>query len=99
MLTLFKTITGGEDWGNAAAPLEHVNIVWMLIYVSYVSFCVIAVLNVVTSVFCQSAIENGQLDLDQVIHYQLRSRQAYVDRISKFFSFLDEDNSGGVSCA
>merc|ERR1719324_11695 len=97
MLTLFQVVTNGIDWGEASEPLEKVSLIWMVIFMFYVAFCVLAVLNVVTSVFCQSAIENGQLDHDQVIFHQLKCRRKYVESVRKLFRYLDVDKSGVIS--
>eukprot|EP00811_Abedinium_folium_P031394 NODE_510_length_2979_cov_5.282609.p1 GENE.NODE_510_length_2979_cov_5.282609~~NODE_510_length_2979_cov_5.282609.p1 ORF type:complete len:886 (-),score=202.48 NODE_510_length_2979_cov_5.282609:321-2612(-) len=99
MLTLFQTITSGVDWGDAVAPLQSVNDLWLCLFIFYISFCLFAVLNVITSVFCQSAIESGQLDLDAVIYNQLKNKSDYIQRIQHLFTVLDSDCSGCLTAA
>jgi voltage-gated sodium channel len=99
MDTLYLSITGGLDWGEAAASLGTVGLAWQGIFIFYISFCIFAVLNVVTSVFCQSAIENGQNDLDAIIHKQITQKMQVSEKMEKLFAALDTDNSGSVSVA
>merc|ERR1739848_867593 len=62
MLTLFKSVSGGMNWELAAYPLAEVGDFWVFVFVSYIVFVVFAVLNVVTGVFCHSAIQSAEND-------------------------------------
>eukprot|EP00811_Abedinium_folium_P030382 NODE_4863_length_1837_cov_11.325731.p1 GENE.NODE_4863_length_1837_cov_11.325731~~NODE_4863_length_1837_cov_11.325731.p1 ORF type:complete len:452 (-),score=119.50 NODE_4863_length_1837_cov_11.325731:104-1459(-) len=97
MLTLFQCITSGIDWGDAVLPLRELGYMWLLIFLFYLTFCFFAVLNVVTSVFCQSAMESGQLDLDAVIYNNLQGKTNYKRRLVNLFNFLDCGNTGVVT--
>merc|ERR1712048_130065 len=59
-LTLFKCISGGLSWHEASEPLLRISPLLELLFAIYISFTYFAVLNVVTGVFCSSAIETAQ---------------------------------------
>ena len=50
MLSLFMSISGGVSWENVISPLKEVSLVWVVVYLFYISFTYFAVLNVVTAV-------------------------------------------------
>merc|ERR1712196_71593 len=78
MYTLFKAISSGADWGDVVKPLWNISAGWGLFFLVYLTFCFFLVLNVITSSFCQSAIESSQRDLDAIIYNELKRRQAYI---------------------
>eukprot|EP00913_Durusdinium_trenchii_P014667 g13761.t1 len=66
MLTLFLSITGGLSWEEALKPLRSVGLLAAGSMVLYIVIAVLAVLNVVTGVFCHTAIESAKADKDAV---------------------------------
>merc|ERR1711870_118249 len=55
------------------------------------------VLNVVTSVFCQSAIDSAQHDSDAVIHNQIQNDKLFTSKLKKLFGDIDKNNSGLIT--
>jgi len=101
MFTLFKSITGGVDWDNCVRALEGVHIMWVCLYVFFISITFFAVLNVVTGVFCNSAIEGAKYDRDLLMHDLVENKNTYVDKIRDVFvsiyEKIDEDKSGAIT--
>eukprot|EP00930_Biecheleria_cincta_P039029 TRINITY_DN26839_c0_g1_i1.p1 TRINITY_DN26839_c0_g1~~TRINITY_DN26839_c0_g1_i1.p1 ORF type:complete len:632 (+),score=107.81 TRINITY_DN26839_c0_g1_i1:54-1949(+) len=97
MLTLLKTVTNGVSWHDSVKPLHSVGVIWVFIYVCYVIFMMFAVLNVVTGVFCQSAIESAAADKEMATLAQLQNRRLYMDSIKKLFQEIDEDGSNEIT--
>jgi len=64
-----------------------------MLFFFYITFTFFAVLNVVTGVFCQSAIEGAQHDQDMVVQQQLSNRNMYVRKLKKLFKDIDADES------
>merc|ERR1712232_679468 len=58
--TLFMSISGGARWHDALRPLNEIGPVAVVVFYAYITFTYFAVLNVVTGVFCQSAMESAQ---------------------------------------
>jgi len=78
MYTLYLSITSGIDWGDAVRPMWDLEPWWGFVFVMYQSFCFFAVLNVVTSVFCQAAITSGQADLEKMMYNESRRREQFI---------------------
>jgi len=95
--TLFKAITGGLSWEEAASPLGHVHLIWEVLFICYISFTYFAVLNVVTGVFCQSAIESAAHDKDMVVQAQLANKRLYTEQLQDLFSSIDANNRGHIT--
>eukprot|EP00747_Dinoflagellata_sp_TGD_P028327 gnl/TRDRNA2_/TRDRNA2_133196_c1_seq1.p1 gnl/TRDRNA2_/TRDRNA2_133196_c1~~gnl/TRDRNA2_/TRDRNA2_133196_c1_seq1.p1 ORF type:complete len:721 (-),score=106.39 gnl/TRDRNA2_/TRDRNA2_133196_c1_seq1:31-2193(-) len=64
MLSLYKAITGGADWGDLAEPLKHAGYHYYLLFLFYVSFLTFAVLNVLTGIFVDVAMKCSEDDPD-----------------------------------
>lgn len=97
MYTLFKVVTGGVTWEVAAAPLSDIDGIWLVIFIIFVTFALFAVLNVITGVFCQSAIEGAQNDYELVVQSHLANRRMYCGKIRQLFADIDLDGSGTIN--
>ncbi|CAJ1353724.1 unnamed protein product [Effrenium voratum] len=98
MLTLFLCISGGVSWELVLKPLRTLSgalVACLLIYVFFTYFCV---LNVVTAVFCQSAIESAQNDQLTVIQAMLLNKEQHIQtKIQELFEKLGADESGVIT--
>lgn len=99
MLNLFMSIAGGVSWGEVLPPLHAVSYAWVGLYVFYIAFTQFAVLNVVTGVFCQSAIESAQNDHTTVVHSILKNKALHVNKLRKLFSNLGDGSSEAITFA
>jgi len=97
MFTLFKSISGGVSWDVVVHPMAVLGGLWVGIFTCFISFTYFAVLNVVTGIFCQSAIETAQQNEDLMVQSQIAQREVYVNRIQRLFEEIDEDGSGIVT--
>eukprot|EP00931_Biecheleriopsis_adriatica_P110578 TRINITY_DN84870_c0_g1_i1.p1 TRINITY_DN84870_c0_g1~~TRINITY_DN84870_c0_g1_i1.p1 ORF type:complete len:327 (-),score=59.95 TRINITY_DN84870_c0_g1_i1:150-983(-) len=96
-ISLFMAISGGISWVELYHPLEELSSFWAFVFLVYVSFVYFAVLNTVTGVFCQSAIESASLDHEMVMEAQIADTGRFVDRCHQLFDILDHDKSGAIS--
>ncbi|CAE7416797.1 Scn11a, partial [Symbiodinium natans] len=97
MLSLFMSITGGVSWEEVLEPLEHISSVWVIVFLIYVQFTYFAVLNVLTGVFCQSAVESAQNDHANVVQSMLANKEAHVEKIRALFSKLGAEEEGIIT--
>merc|ERR1719333_787751 len=99
MMTLFKMITGGCEWSVAVQPLQSVHNggIYVALLMFYVAFSTFAVLNVITGVFCQSAVEGAADNQAEAIEAQVRNKVEYAERVKTLFRAVDQDSSGDVS--
>lgn len=97
MLTLFQSISGGVNWQNCVIALEEASVMAYVLFLVYISFSYFVILNVVTGIFCNSAIECARLDKDVAIAHQLKQKSAFVRSLRKCFRDLDGDRSNVIT--
>lgn len=97
ILTLFASVTSGVSWDVVARPLGSISVWWELVFVAYVVFTYLAVLNVITGVFCQAAIASTQADKDSLIHNHLKQKTKYMAKIKSLFNIVDTDDDGSIT--
>jgi len=95
--TLFLSLTGGIGWEEPIEILWKVGSIYGVVFLIYIAFSFFAVLNVVTGVFCESAIANAQKDQEAMIHQVEENRRDYSDRLRKLFNKCDDGESGWIS--
>eukprot|EP00435_Cladocopium_sp_Y103_P043986 s173_g12.t1 len=97
MCTLLLAISGGLSWDDAFRPLRDVSALAVVLFILYIILTVFAVLNVVTGVFCNTAIESAQSDKDIAIMKQMRKHDAQVQALRHIFKEIDHDKSSHVT--
>ena len=66
MTTCFMAISGGIKWQLVYVPLNELDPIMGFIFILYISFTYFALLNILTGVFCNSAMEALSRDPDIV---------------------------------
>ncbi|CAK9080981.1 2-dioxygenase (HGDO) (Homogentisate oxygenase) (Homogentisic acid oxidase) (Homogentisicase) [Durusdinium trenchii] len=97
MLTLFMAITNGVTWDDAIRPLRDVSFVAVALVIMYVTFAVFAILNVVTGVFCNNAIESASADKEIATIKQVRVKDQQVESLQQIFQEIDNFNQTQVT--
>lgn len=97
MLTLFLAISGGMSWEDAFGPLRTASELACAFMILYIVIAVFAVLNVVTGVFCTTAIESANADKDIAAIKQLHKQTTHVQALRKIFHEIDADQCHVVS--
>lgn len=65
ILSLYQAISGGVDWDDLVNPLiQEISPLIGLIFTFYIAFSILALMNVVTGVFVESALKNAKEDSD-----------------------------------
>lgn len=65
ILSLYESISGGVDWDDLAAPLiAEIHVVMGILFSLYIAFALLAMMNVVTGVFVESALLSAKEDKD-----------------------------------
>ncbi|CAE7426688.1 CACNA1G [Symbiodinium natans] len=90
---------GTAAFSKVMAPLMEISPLWVALFLFYICFTYFAVLNVVTGVFCQTAIESAQNDHAAVVHSILKNKQAHIKKIRALFSCLGDDQTGIITFA
>merc|ERR1712241_360577 len=85
LMSLFMSISGGVSWIELLEPLSCVGPLSATLFVCFLAFVQIAVLNVVTGVFCENAIKSASVDEQEVLQQQVAFKNAYVEKLRKLF--------------
>eukprot|EP00927_Polykrikos_kofoidii_P032160 TRINITY_DN27479_c0_g1_i1.p1 TRINITY_DN27479_c0_g1~~TRINITY_DN27479_c0_g1_i1.p1 ORF type:complete len:729 (-),score=105.16 TRINITY_DN27479_c0_g1_i1:149-2335(-) len=87
-MTLYQATTQGMSWGYFSDALLGGECVFQAgVFIVYVSASILAVMNVVTSVFVTAAMKHAEEDKKKVI----------MEAMKSFFDEADEDGSGSIS--
>lgn len=97
ILTLFMSVCGGIDWEEASGPLLEISWLIAALFICYIIFVTLCVLNVMTGIFCESAIQAAQSDRDNLIQYQLEDTQKYVKELTSIFKQWDTSGDADIS--
>ncbi|CAE7360806.1 Cacna1h, partial [Symbiodinium sp. CCMP2456] len=93
MMTLFHSITGGLSWVEAFTPLREISSLAAAFMYVYIVMTVFAVLNVVTGVFCNTAIENAKADKDIAVMKQMQKHRTQVEALRAVFNDIEVNQS------
>mmetsp|Transcript_13439 Transcript_13439/g.31595 ORF Transcript_13439/g.31595 Transcript_13439/m.31595 type:complete len:682 (-) Transcript_13439:168-2213(-) len=97
--TLFMSLTGGLDWEAAVSALHTISGFLVFLFIVYISFVYFAVMNVVTGIFCQTAIESAQKDKDSLIALQLEATQQHILTLRSLFHDISGCEEGVIGLA
>ncbi|CAE7475538.1 Cacna1h, partial [Symbiodinium sp. CCMP2456] len=97
MLTLFLAISGGISWDVALQPLREFSVVPTALLMLYIFIAVFAILNVVTGVFCNTAIESAHADKELATVIYERSKQGQVEALRTIFEEMDFSSAEHIS--
>merc|ERR1719331_2142757 len=92
--SLYKAISGGEDWGILVEPLIGISPVLGLLFAMYIAFSVFCVLNVVTGVFVENTSKIKENDTDHMIMEELSERSRYLLEVRNLFGEIDVNDAG-----
>jgi len=77
-ITLYMAITGGSDWEVLAEPLKKAGPFYYGLFLFYISFAAVAVLNVLTGMFVDSAMKVCTVEDDAALQQVLDQDQEVV---------------------
>jgi len=75
MATLFWTVTGGADWEPLAQPIRMADGIFYALFFFYVAFAAFAVLNVLTGMFVDTAMQVAAQDEENVVEELLTRKE------------------------
>eukprot|EP00930_Biecheleria_cincta_P019173 TRINITY_DN14707_c0_g2_i1.p1 TRINITY_DN14707_c0_g2~~TRINITY_DN14707_c0_g2_i1.p1 ORF type:complete len:602 (-),score=114.83 TRINITY_DN14707_c0_g2_i1:289-2094(-) len=92
--SLFRAISGGVDWNDTAEPLFAMNSGVGTLFVVYVAFSFLCVLNIVTGVLVSNAQNMVSQDDEIVFAEQMKERKKWLDDVQRIFDAADTDHTG-----
>lgn len=97
MLTLYKSLSGGLSWHVCLRSLREASTISFFVFLVYIAFGYYVILNVVTGIFCNSAIESARLDKDVAIAVKLKQKETFMSSLRSFFQDIDNDGSDHIT--
>jgi len=86
IFALFGSITGGVDWQSVAQPLlDEIGWPIALLFSLYICFAVFAMLNVVTGIFVESALQGAKAEKDENLAQDVRGAFKIEEGIDTVF--------------
>merc|ERR1712136_207949 len=96
-LSLFMSISGGIDWWTLGNVLLHISTAYLLLFLFFILFTVLAVLNVVTGIFVKEAQEMALKDRHVQLHQEFEENRQLLRNLKEIFNWMDEGGTGCVS--
>jgi len=80
-----------------ANSLIPVGYSYYTLFLFYISFFLLVVMNTLTSLFLEATIQNADKDKDTVVRETIRKKKEYMKRAAELFEILDADGSGEIT--
>uniref|UniRef100_A0A7S1ASU5 EF-hand domain-containing protein n=1 Tax=Noctiluca scintillans TaxID=2966 RepID=A0A7S1ASU5_NOCSC len=97
LLTLFAIVTGGLNWSNTEFILRNISSFYGLLLLLYVSLMLLAMMNIVTGIFVNDAIESTQTDVDLQAQAELEKTNRTMNELKRLFREFDSDGSETIT--
>jgi hypothetical protein len=97
IVSLFMAMSGGEDWANLWHALEPLPFEYQGAFLAFITFAILALLNVVTAVFVEAAMQVSQNDKELVVLEEMESKSEGIHMMQQVFEELDTNDSGALS--
>jgi len=97
MYTLFLAMTQGISWGEPAGVTKAFGWSYFLVFVLYVFFATFSILNIVTGVFVDSAIQQADRDRVHRMEKTRQVRREYATNLADLLMAMDADGNGYIS--
>lgn len=96
LYTLLLSILGGVSWHLVCDLLLEIDILSATLLLFYIMFTIFSVLNVITGVFVDSAIQTSNSQRDIQIEREMELKDSFLKSLKGFFEALDTDGSGSI---
>lgn len=95
--TCYRSMSGGQSWGEVLDPLLHVGGLYAVIFLFYITLTIFVVLNIITAVFVEGAMIKSANDREMVVQKEINQKKAWVENLKDMFVESDTDGSGTIS--
>lgn len=94
---LFMSSTGGQDWGDYYEPLRQTGAVNCALFLFFIAFTHIALLNIILGVFVDGAMKNLVAQRDEKAEEHAVEQREIANELKQLFHELDTDSNGKLS--
>jgi len=97
MFTLYQTTFGGNDWGEFYIVIREAGLFYAGLFVFFVAFIQIALMNVLTGVFVDNAMKLAQPDHDALALEMRKTEIVEANKLRHLIQEMDVGNDGKIS--
>merc|ERR1719362_615696 len=97
LLTLFMAISGGRSWGEYFHLLVSLPPQYPVLFLIFITFTIFAVLNIVTGVFVESAMNSNNHSRQVIIKEELDSKRGFLKALRDLFHEMDNNGDGFIT--
>lgn len=95
--SLILSILGGISWGEISDTLVAIGAGPTGLFLFYISFSLLAVLNIITGVFVENAVEVAKSRKDILLEKAEHLREEIMSELKTVFLEMDDDESGSIN--
>jgi len=95
--SLLRSMLGGINWGILCDMLLKMDTISPMLFIFYVLFTMLAVLNIVTGVFVDNAAAAAKTQRDYIIEKEREVKETYIRELQNLFWQMDDDESGTLT--
>jgi len=96
-VSLFMAMSGGQDWIDIYEALSPLPSEYKFAFLAFVTFAILALLNVVTAVFVETAMQRSQNDRELLVQQEMEQKVEFVETLQRVFEELDSNGSGTLT--
>jgi len=97
MISLYMAMSSGNDWALYYEALEVLPFMYRGLFVLFITISVFAVVNIVTGVFVEHAMQSSAHDREVVVNEELQAKRLYLSCMREVFEEMDIDDSGMIN--
>jgi len=97
ILTLAMASLGGEDWGVPYRSIAECGWTAALFYLMFVAFTQIALINIITGIFVDSAMQNLAPGKEALAHRMQMEQDSHTSELVKLCTEVDSNSNGCLS--
>eukprot|EP00443_Scrippsiella_acuminata_P025594 CAMPEP_0115196174 /NCGR_PEP_ID=MMETSP0270-20121206/14952_1 /TAXON_ID=71861 /ORGANISM="Scrippsiella trochoidea, Strain CCMP3099" /LENGTH=219 /DNA_ID=CAMNT_0002609503 /DNA_START=231 /DNA_END=888 /DNA_ORIENTATION=- len=96
ILSLYMAMSGGNDWAYYYDVLEPLPSQQKFVFIAYISFANFAVVNIVTGIFVDSAMQSNRNDKEVMVQEEIAEKNKYLSNMRVVFEEIDDDSTGTI---
>eukprot|EP00928_Gymnodinium_smaydae_P020336 TRINITY_DN17862_c1_g1_i1.p1 TRINITY_DN17862_c1_g1~~TRINITY_DN17862_c1_g1_i1.p1 ORF type:complete len:914 (-),score=216.55 TRINITY_DN17862_c1_g1_i1:106-2787(-) len=97
MCTLYKAVTGGNDWDMYYRVVGLCGQFYDTAFLFFTFFFIFALFNILTGIFVEKSVAAGQPDRDELIMRQCRKSKREAEEFRILCRHFDSDQTGTIS--
>jgi len=97
LVSLYMAVSGGRSWGEFYMDLKVLPALYRILFLVYLTLTIFGVLNIVTGVFVDTAMQANQHCRQVVIREELTAKKRLLNELRDLFGEMDENSDGVVT--